>query len=174
MLLFRAGRVSTQLSGPGSYHGETMCLQPSGPDKVRTGCAASTTFAGERQLFLPAKGQQRSVAHHLAALGCCRRPVGGRESVSAGAPTGAEAPSRDPGNTGARRHTIGLAGARFMVRPRRPDASWPCRGASRARSGSWGHRIPAAPSDAPGDRSPRPSPSDRERSDPTARRSDCS
>ena len=32
-------------------------------------CAASTTFAGERQLFLPVTGQQRSPAHHLAGLG---------------------------------------------------------------------------------------------------------
>jgi hypothetical protein len=39
-------------------------------------CAASTTFAGERQLFLPAKGQQMSVDHHRAALGY-GRPVGG-------------------------------------------------------------------------------------------------
>ena len=58
---------------------------------------------------------------------------------------------------------------------RRPRLDWRrlCRGVWPARSGSWGHRTPAAPSDAPGDRSPRPSPSDRERSDPTARRSDC-
>jgi DNA replication protein DnaC len=42
----------------------------SGPRPVSTTpCAASTIFAGERQLFLPAKGQQRSPAHHLAVLG---------------------------------------------------------------------------------------------------------
>jgi hypothetical protein len=41
-------------------------------------CAASTTLAGQRQLFLPVTGQQRSVAHRLAALGCRRRPIGGR------------------------------------------------------------------------------------------------
>ena len=29
----------------------------------------STTFAGERQLFLPVQGQQRSPTHHLAGLG---------------------------------------------------------------------------------------------------------
>jgi hypothetical protein len=39
----------------------------------RTCCAASTTFAGQRQLFLPAKGQQRSVAHlSLAKTGVAR------------------------------------------------------------------------------------------------------
>ena len=46
-------------------------------------------------------------------------------------------------------------------------------GASPAQSGNWGHRIPAARSDAPGDRSPRRSPSDPERSDPTAQTSNC-
>ena len=54
MLLFRAGRVSTQLSGPGSYHGETTCLQPSGPDKVRQATLQSEqTRYGRRRIRGP-------------------------------------------------------------------------------------------------------------------------
>jgi hypothetical protein len=57
---------------------------PTVPDRVpvlehgthSTGCAASTTFAGRRQLFLPVQGQQRSTAHHLAVLGY-EGPAGG-------------------------------------------------------------------------------------------------
>ena len=60
-------------------------------------CAASMTSAAWRQLFLPAKGEQRSAAHRRAVLGCCRRPVGGRESCSVGVPIGAEAPAEKPG-----------------------------------------------------------------------------
>ncbi len=40
-----------------------------GQPLTRAGCAASTTFAGERQLFLPVKEQQRSPTHQLTVLG---------------------------------------------------------------------------------------------------------
>ena len=32
-------------------------------------CAASTSFAGQRQLFLPVPGQRRSPTHYLVGLG---------------------------------------------------------------------------------------------------------
>ena len=66
-------------------------------------CAASTTFAGWRQLFLPAKGQQRSVAHHLARPGCCRRPVGGREVLQRWSADRRVGASRDAWNAGGQR-----------------------------------------------------------------------
>jgi hypothetical protein len=37
-------------------------------DQEEVECAASTNFAGERQLFLPVQGQQRSPTHHLVRL----------------------------------------------------------------------------------------------------------
>ena len=91
------------------------------------GCAASTISAGWRQLFLPAKGQQRSVAHHLATLGCCRRPVGGREAQRRSADRRVGA-SRRAWNTGVRRtpsvrgrpvHDVGSAAGRGVALPRR-------------------------------------------------------
>jgi hypothetical protein len=69
--------------------------------QVSRACAASTTLAAERQLFLPAKGQQRSPAHHRAGLGY-EGPVGGlirlRQRRSADRRGGAH---RRPGHTGA-------------------------------------------------------------------------
>ncbi|MGH9418948.1 MAG: hypothetical protein ACRD3J_03160, partial [Thermoanaerobaculia bacterium] len=60
----------------------------------RTGkgcCAASTTSAGCGQLFLPAKDQQRSGAHHRAhSVVVVGRWVAGERDVSARAPAGAE------------------------------------------------------------------------------------
>jgi len=65
------------------------------------GCAASTSFAAERQLFLPVQGQQASLANHLARLGY-EGPVGGlirtRQRRSADRRGGAH---RSPGDTGA-------------------------------------------------------------------------
>jgi hypothetical protein len=54
-------------------------------------CAESITFAGSDDYFC-GSGSAR-VAHHLAMLGCCCRPAGGREYISAGAPVGAQAPT---------------------------------------------------------------------------------
>jgi hypothetical protein len=39
-------------------------------------CAESITFAGSDDYFC--RSRSARVAHHLAMLGCCRRPVGGR------------------------------------------------------------------------------------------------
>ena len=92
---------------------------------------------------------------------------------SAGAPTGAEAPAERPGIQACDIHNR-FEGVRFMMSGLPPGETWPCRGVSRARCESWRHRTPAARSDARADRSPRPSPSGRGRSDPSARRSNCS
>ena len=92
--------------------------------------------------------------------------------VSAGAPSGAQAPSviqKKPCLEGTRRSQC----ARIMTGAQVPDGARPCRGVSRAPSESWGPQTPAAPNDARGDRWPRPSPSDRGRSGPIARRSNC-
>ena len=130
-------------------------------------------FCRWRQLFLPAKGEQRSVAHHLAhSVVVVGRSVAG-EDVSAGAPAGAEAPAEAPG-TQERESPDPSDSARFMELGLPSEGAWLCRGVWRARSGSWRHQIPTGPNDAPSDRSPRRSPSDRGRSDPSARRSDCS
>jgi hypothetical protein len=48
------------------------------------------------------EGQQRSVAHHLAALGCCRRPVGGRRGRQRRSAVRRAGASRDPWNAGTR------------------------------------------------------------------------
>jgi hypothetical protein len=63
-------------------------------------CAASTIFAGARQLFLPVQGQQRNPANPLARLGD-DGPVGGligtRERRSADRRGGAHRGSGDHG-----------------------------------------------------------------------------
>ena len=158
-------------------HPEYRTCIVANPCHVRTG--KETSYA-RRQLLLPVSDNyfcRRRVSkgvspttwrHSVVVVG---RSVAVKD-VSAGAPAGAEAPAEIPGMP-ARESPDRFVGARFMAWARRPDGAWPCRGVSRARSGSWGHQIPAGPSDAPGDRSPRPSPSDRGRSDPSARRSDC-
>lgn len=108
-------------------------------------CAESTTFAGERQLFLPAKGQQRSVAHHLAALGCCRWPVGGREGQRRSADRRGGARS-DPGNMNARRtrsvcrrpvHDVASAACRGAAFPRRLACSVRKLGTSNSSRTEW-------------------------------------
>ena len=59
----------------GYYPSKVNCWSPalSRSAQISTPvCAASTTFAGWRQLFLPAKGLRRSAARDLTALGNCR------------------------------------------------------------------------------------------------------
>ena len=135
----------------------------------RPRCAESTTSAGCRQLFLPVQGQQgmspTTWRHSVVVVG---RLVAAKD-VSAGAPAGAEAPAEIRGRL-LRERADRSGGTRVMSWGLRADGP-PSRGVSRARCGSWGPQTPAAPNGGRGDRWPRPWPSDRGRSDPTARRS---